>query len=77
MEIALVAGRLLDDPDCRTRAARIAETLIDRLDPEGSGDHRIVPIGSRPALMVGLAGVGHALLRLHSPERVPSVLLVD
>jgi lantibiotic modifying enzyme len=30
-----------------------------------------------PGLMVGLAGIGHGLLRLGFPDRVPSVLLLE
>jgi len=30
-----------------------------------------------PGLMVGLAGVGYSLLRLSSPDRVPSVLVLE
>jgi lantibiotic modifying enzyme len=32
---------------------------------------------STPGLMVGLAGIGHGLLRLGFPDLVPSVLLLD
>lgn len=34
-----------------------------------------VPWGVYPPLMKGLAGVGHYLLRLHAPDKVPTVLL--
>lgn len=34
-----------------------------------------VPWGVYPPLMKGLAGIGHYLLRLHAPEKVPTVLL--
>jgi lantibiotic modifying enzyme len=30
-----------------------------------------------PGLMVGIAGIGYALLRLAAPEQVPSVLLLE
>jgi lantibiotic modifying enzyme len=30
-----------------------------------------------PGLMVGLAGIGYGLLRIASPERVPSVLVLS
>ena len=30
-----------------------------------------------PGLMTGLAGVGHGLLRLAAPDRIPSVLLLE
>jgi type 2 lantibiotic biosynthesis protein LanM len=37
-----------------------------------------VPLGiETPGLMVGIAGIGYALLRLAAPEQVPSVLLLD
>ena len=29
-----------------------------------------------PGMMIGLAGIGHGLLRLACPERIPSVLVL-
>ena len=36
------------------------------------------PVGvESPGLMTGLAGIGHELLRLAEPDRVPSVLVLE
>jgi lantibiotic modifying enzyme len=62
--------------DLRDEAARWAGSLLDSIHARGwiCG----VPYGaSTPSLMVGLAGIGHGLLRLAQPDSVPSVLLLD
>jgi len=54
---------------------RIAPMLLDSIETKSwiSG----VPHGvETPGLMVGLAGIGYALLRLAAPEQMPSVLLL-
>jgi lantibiotic modifying enzyme len=53
-------------------AWRHAPGILDALDDRGwvCG----LPAGTRsPSLMVGVAGMGHGLLRLAAPDRVPSV----
>ncbi|MFI9361933.1 type 2 lanthipeptide synthetase LanM family protein [Kitasatospora sp. NPDC053057] len=57
-------------------AQRQAHAVLDTLDAQGwtcglpHGVHS-------PSLMVGLAGIGHGLLRLASPETTPAVLTLE
>jgi lantibiotic modifying enzyme len=69
-------------PDASLRQARdVASLLVRRYgaqarrDNEGWVDWPTAPKGSHPGLFQGYAGVGHFLLQLHDPSRVPSVLL--
>ncbi|WP_437746998.1 type 2 lanthipeptide synthetase LanM family protein [Sorangium sp. So ce1504] len=72
-DVLLVAAEALDDPRYREAAfVRAADTLAEARQ---HGFRCGVP-GEResPSLMVGLAGIGLGMLRLWSPETVPSVL---
>ena len=55
---------------------RRAGTVLDQLETTGPrcGTPGGIPT---PGLLVGLAGIGHGLLRLAFPQRVPSVLLLE
>ncbi len=58
-------------PVLRTRAGRVVDLL------RGLGPVCGVPGGvPTPGLLTGLAGIGHGLLRLAAPDRVPSALLL-
>jgi lantibiotic modifying enzyme len=75
LDILLTATQLLANPRYREVLQRIAPMLLDSVETQSwiSG----VPQGiETPGLMVGLAGIGYALLRLAEPECVPSVLLL-
>lgn len=53
----------------------LTSMLLDSIEREGwvTG----VPMGvETPGLMLGIAGIGYQLLRLASPERIPSILLL-
>jgi hypothetical protein len=76
LDILLIAGCHLNDHVCLERAAAAAQALLARQRLAGE-----LPSGGlfpciNPSLMLGLAGTGYALLRLHAPDRVPSVLLL-
>ncbi|MFG2692665.1 type 2 lanthipeptide synthetase LanM [Kitasatospora sp. NPDC048407] len=59
-----------------TRAATRAATLLGELDH--AGPRCATPSGiPTPALLTGLAGIGHTLLRLAHPADVPCVLLLE
>ncbi|HEX8702395.1 MAG TPA: type 2 lanthipeptide synthetase LanM family protein [Myxococcaceae bacterium] len=73
LEVLHLAGRLLDEPRW-TRAALKRATYVLRQASEG-GWRCGLPRGSEsPGLLMGLAGIGHGLLRLSSPDRVPSLI---
>ncbi|MEU9889622.1 type 2 lanthipeptide synthetase LanM family protein [Sphaerisporangium sp. NPDC051011] len=67
---------LRDRPEAAQLLAARTAHLLDDLARRGPrwGAPGAAPT---PGLMNGLAGIGHGLLRLALPERVPSVLLLD
>jgi hypothetical protein len=75
-EILAEGARALDLPELAEAAANAMAEGCERFEragrpwPVGPGGH--VP---DPGLMLGEAGIGHALLRMHDPS-IPSVLLV-
>jgi len=64
------------DPELRAVAAERAAALAEVLaaGPPRYGTPAGVPT---PGLLAGLAGIGHGLLRLGFPDRVPSVLFLE
>jgi hypothetical protein len=76
-EIALIASQRLENPALRDSAINVARAMIDRHGSSGEWPSGAPSRGPNPSLMVGLAGIGYWLLRLHDPEGVPSVLLHD
>jgi type 2 lantibiotic biosynthesis protein LanM len=75
LELLLEAGRVLD-PDWTVRAVRLAGPIL--ADAERAGWRCGTPLGvESPGLMTGLAGIGYGLLRLASPDEVPSVLSLE
>jgi lantibiotic modifying enzyme len=74
-EIILIAGQLLDEPSYHDRALVLARTLIDRYGSTYEWPSGVASGGPHPSLMLGLAGVGYWLLRLHDPSGVPPFLL--
>ncbi len=76
IEIVWIAGRMLDDASYRARAVEAARVLIDRYADSGDWPSGLYSGGPNPSLMLGTAGVGYTFLRLHDPERVPSMLWI-
>jgi lantibiotic modifying enzyme len=76
IETLLCAGRQLGDANCLDRAGAIARVLINRHGQSCDYPSGLISGGVNPSLMLGQAGTGHAFLRLHAAEQVPSVLLV-
>lgn len=74
-EIVLTAGVALGEDSWRTAAAQAAGELVRRYGGAGDWPSGMPSGGPSPALMLGSAGIGYHLLRLHDPERVPPVLL--
>jgi type 2 lantibiotic biosynthesis protein LanM len=74
-ELLLAGAQHLNRPELRAEAGLRAGQILRSITDHGwiSG----VPFGtSTPSLMVGLAGIGYGLLRLASPQQVPSVVLL-
>jgi lantibiotic biosynthesis protein len=76
IEIVFIAGQVLDHPQYRDRALAATDTLIGRHSGSGDWPSGLYSGGPNPSLMLGTAGIGYTLLRLHDPERVPSILLL-
>jgi lantibiotic modifying enzyme len=75
LEFVLSATRLPSLSQYEEQAQRLTPRLLESIERQGwvTG----VPLGvETPGLMIGIAGTGYALLRLASPERIPSVLLL-
>ncbi len=76
LEFVLSATRLPALSQYGEQAQTLTSTLLESIEREGwvTG----VPLSvETPGLMIGIAGIGYALLRLASRERIPSVLLLD
>jgi type 2 lantibiotic biosynthesis protein LanM len=76
LEVLLVASQRLPEAYQPERMQRIANWLVQDLEERGwqTGLHFNM---QTPSLMVGGSGIGYQLLRLASPEYVPSVLLLE
>jgi type 2 lantibiotic biosynthesis protein LanM len=69
IDMALIAGKALDDPCLLACAERHAGAVLD--DMRRNGLKAAVPLQvETPGLMAGLAGIGYGLLRVAAPEIV-------
>jgi type 2 lantibiotic biosynthesis protein LanM len=73
------AGRALDDAALQAEGRARAADVVARADARGGYGlwRRYDGFLAFPGLFQGLAGIGHALLRLSGPDRVPSLLMLD
>ena len=74
-EIISIAGDVLGEPSFHARAMALAQSLIDRYGSSGNWPSGLPSGGPNQSLMLGLAGIGYWLLRLHDPHNVPPFLL--
>lgn len=75
-ELLLKAADQLEQSHLRPLVEKFASNAASRFEAEGFGWPCGVPGGGEtPGLMLGLAGIGYSLLRMHD-ARVPSVLLL-
>ncbi|MEX1019709.1 MAG: type 2 lanthipeptide synthetase LanM family protein [Litorilinea sp.] len=76
LDLFIQAAQTLGRPDLLAQAQRHAQTVLAHQPQTGwlCG----VPGGvETPGLMVGIAGIGYALLRLAAPAQTPSVLILE
>jgi lantibiotic modifying enzyme len=73
LDFLLEAGRTLGDEALVSRVYRMARGLLESMTERGYL-YGMPGNLETPGLFVGLAGVGHGLLRLAAPERVPCLL---
>lgn len=77
-EVLWTGGRILGEPRYRALAVEATRAILARHGARGDWPSGAPSRGPSPSLMLGEAGVGYWLLRLHAGEqgdRVPSVLL--
>jgi lantibiotic modifying enzyme len=70
------AGEMLHDSSYHASARALAQALIGRHAEAGDWPSGVPSGGPNPSLMLGLAGIGYWLLRLHDPAKVPPFLLL-
>ncbi|WP_437752169.1 lanthionine synthetase LanC family protein [Sorangium sp. So ce1389] len=75
-EVALLAAELLGDDRARSAAILAARTLCDRHGATLDWPSGMSTAQTNPTLLLGNAGIGHHLLRLHDPARVPPILIL-
>ena len=76
LELLLQASLILDNPYWKTQVDRLAGIILESVEEYNwlCG----VPMGvETPGLMQGIAGIGYELLRLATPEIVPSILVLE
>ncbi len=75
LDLLLHAAQRVDDSWWSEAGKRLASETLATIAERGCLCNPQASLAS-PGLMVGLAGIGYGLLRLASPERVPSVLVL-
>ena len=75
IETLLTAGRVLPDPAHETLAREAAGELAGWVVSGTRLRSGTLCGGPNPSLMLGTAGVGYELLRVHDPDAVPSLLI--
>lgn len=75
IEFLLTAGRRLDDAGPVGSARRLAASVVDRAERMGGYSYEAAGSLYDPTLFRGTAGIGYELLRVHSPDDLPSILL--
>jgi len=76
LELVREAGRVLGDGDLTAEAGRLAARILAQIETRGPRCGAGAETEA-PGLLTGLAGIGYGLLRAASPQRVPSVLLLE
>jgi lantibiotic modifying enzyme len=75
-ELFLCAAGALDRPELAERARALGGETAERAARRGTYGSGAFDCAFTAGLFQGLAGIGYQLLRLHQPERIPSVLLL-
>ncbi|MDY7226231.1 type 2 lanthipeptide synthetase LanM family protein [Hyalangium rubrum] len=76
LEVLHLAGERLGEPRWTQAALRCATSVL-RQGQQGEWRCGLLRGSESPGLLMGLAGIGHGLLRLSAPEWVPSVLALE
>lgn len=73
-EIILTYGYASKTSSAVELSAQTALDLIQRHGESGNWPSGVNAGGPNPSLMIGTAGLGYHLLRLHDPKKIPSIL---
>ncbi len=73
LEVLTLAAERLERADLAVRRDRLAAAVVDDIRRNG-WRCGLATQAEAPGLLLGVAGIGHGLLRLAAPRRVPSVL---
>jgi lantibiotic modifying enzyme len=76
-ELFLCAADALGRPELAERARALGRETAARAARRGTYGAGTLDCAFTPGLFQGMAGIGYQLLRLHFPERIPSVLLLS
>ena len=76
-EIFIHAARLLKNPQYKAIADYIGQRAMQTAGASEPWPCGVAGGGESPGLMMGLAGIGYFYLRLHDPDGVPSVLMIN
>jgi lantibiotic modifying enzyme len=74
LDLFLVGAKTLRQPELMRIARSRAGTFLAAAKKDGIYQ-TILPGFKEPSFFQGLSGIGYQLLRIHSPDRIPSVLL--
>jgi lantibiotic modifying enzyme len=76
-ELLIYASEVFDNAAYRRLAEQVARRGIEMYANAGlAWPCGVMGGGESPNLLLGVAGIGHFLLRLHAPEKTPSVLIL-
>jgi type 2 lantibiotic biosynthesis protein LanM len=73
-DILLLAAEVLDQPEHRTVAQRLAAGAVRSWQADRSWQCGVPEGVETPGLFLGLAGIGYGLLRVRDPQLVPSAV---
>ncbi|MDP7034367.1 MAG: lanthionine synthetase LanC family protein, partial [Planctomycetota bacterium] len=74
LDLFLVGAKKLQQPELTRIARSRAGTFLAAAKKNGIYQ-TLLPGFKEPSFFQGLSGIGYQLLRIHSPDRIPSVLL--
>ena len=74
LEVLWIAAHLLDSDEYRAYVGTVTQELIQKHALVGDWPSGLPSAGPNPSLMLGTAGIGYQLLRLHDTQNVPPIL---
>ena len=75
IEILNLASDILGDKNIKNKCNVYMEYILNDLKEEVFKCG--IPYKYSPGMMVGLSGIGYGLLKFHSPNEIPSILILE